>query len=88
MIFQAVNILYPLLVTFVNFNKAFESVDRNALFQILRHYVIPHKITDAITAMYTNSSSRVCLGNFFGKPFSITPIVLQGDTLAPFLFIL
>ena len=38
--------------------------------------------------MYTNSSSRVRLGNHFSKAFSITRSVLQGDTLAPFLFII
>ena len=47
----------PLLATFVDFSIAFDSVNRNALFKILRNYGIPLKITDAITAMYTNSSS-------------------------------
>ena len=78
----------PLLTTFVDFSKAFDSVDRNVLFKILRYYGIPLKITDTITAMYTNSSSRVCLGNHFSKSFSINTRVLQGDTLAPFLFII
>ena len=58
------------------------------LFKILRHYGIPWKITDAITAIYTNSSSRVRLGNHFSKAFSITAGVLQGDKLAPILFII
>ena len=31
----------PLLATFVDFSKAFHSVDRNALFKILRHDEIP-----------------------------------------------
>ena len=70
------------LATFVNFSKVFDSVDRNTLFKTIRHYRIPYKITDAITAMYTNSSSRILLGNHFSKAFSITIGVLQGDTLA------
>ena len=45
----------PLLATFGNFSKAFDSFDRKALFKILSHYRIPSKITDAITAMYKNS---------------------------------
>ena len=68
----------PLLATFVDFNKAFDSVDRNVLFEILRHYGIPLKITDAITAMYTNSSSRVRLCNHLSKS-SISTGVLQVD---------
>ena len=46
----------PLLAIFVNFSKAFDSVDRNDLFKNLRHYGIPRKIFEAITAIYTNSS--------------------------------
>ena len=62
----------PLLATFEDFSKAFDSFDRKALFEILSHYGIPCKITDAITAMYTNSSSRVRLGNHLSKTFYIT----------------
>ena len=62
----------PLLATFEDFSKAFDSFDRKALFKILSHDGIPHKITDAITAMYTNSSSRVRLGNHLSKTFYIT----------------
>lgn len=76
------------LATFVNFSKAFHSVDRNPLFKILRYYRISPKITDAITAMYTNSSGQVCLDNDFNKIFSITTGGLQGDILANFLFII
>ena len=72
----------------MDFSKAFYSVDRNPLFKVLRHYGIPRKITDAITAMYTNSSSQADLVNHFSKSFSIITAVLQGDTLAPFLFII
>ena len=53
--------LSPLIATFVGFSKAFDSIDRNYLFKILRHKRIPLKITDAITAMYTNSSSQQVL---------------------------
>ena len=78
----------PLLATFEDFSKAFDSFDRKALFEILSHYGIPCKITDAITAMYTNSSSRVRLGNHLSKAFYITTGVLQGDVLVQFLFII
>ena len=69
----------PLLAIFFNFSKAFDSVDRNDLFKKLRHYGIPRKISEAITAIYTNSSGRVRLGNHFNTAFSITIGVLQGD---------
>ena len=44
-----------LLATFVDFSRAFDSINQKALFRILRHYGIPSQINDAITAMYTNS---------------------------------
>ena len=78
----------PLRATFENFSKAFDSSDRKALFEILSHYRIPRKITDAITTSYTNSSSRVRLGNHLSKAFYITTGVLQGRALVPFLFII
>ena len=59
----------PLLATFENFSKVFDSFDRKALFKILSYYRIPRKITDAITAIYTNSSSRVRLGNHLSQAF-------------------
>ena len=72
----------------MDFSKAFDFVDRNTLFKILRHYGIPLKITDAITAMYNKSSNRVRLGNHLSKSLSINTGVLQGDTIASFLFII
>lgn len=38
--------------------------------------------------MYTNSSSRVRLGNHFSRAFFITIGIFQGDKLAPFMFII
>ena len=40
----------PLYITFIDFKKAFDSIDRNMMFAILRHYGIPAKI---VGAMYT-----------------------------------
>ena len=71
----------PLLATFVDSSKAFDT-------KILRNYGVPLKITDAITAVHTNSSSQDRLGNHLSKSFSINTSVLQGETLAPFLFII
>ena len=55
---------------------------------ILALYGIPDKITKAIKAMCTNTKSRVVTPDGETKYFDIVAGVLQGDTLAPFLFIL
>ena len=58
------------------------------MFKILRHYGVPEKIVRAIMTIYKNSRSRVLLNDKQSKEFEITTGVLQGDTLAPFLFII
>ena len=78
----------PLTVTFVNFKKAFDSINRSVMFSILRHYGIPQTLVDTIQVLYTNSSSAVLVDGSMSNPFDVTTGVLQGDVLAPFLFII
>ena len=78
----------PLYITFFDFMKAFDSIDREMMFSILRHYGIPKKIVGAIRVLYANSTSRVFVEGEVSEPFNITTGVLQGDVLAPFLFII
>lgn len=77
----------PLFITFVDFKKAFDSIDRDMMFAILRHYSIPQKIVAAIRVLYDESKCQVYLQGQLSEPFKITTGVLQGDVLAPFLFI-
>ncbi len=78
----------PLYITFVDFKKAFDSIDRIMMFAILRHYGIPEKIVSAIRVLYDHSKSRVYVNGQSSEPFNITTGVLQGDVLAPFLFVI
>jgi hypothetical protein len=78
----------PLVTTFIDFKKAFDSIDRNIMFKILRYYGIPVRIVNAIKVLYDNSESTVKINGQFTEYFKINTGVLQGDTLAPFLFII
>ena len=78
----------PLFITFIDFMKAFDSIDREMMFAILRHYGIPEQIVAAIRVLYDESTSRVYVEGEFSEAFQITAGVLQGDVLAPFLFII
>ena len=77
----------PLAVVFIDYSKAFDSIHRERMFQILHAYGIPAVIIDAIKAIYTDSSALVISTDGDTEPFEILAGVLQGDTLAPFLFI-
>ena len=56
------------------------------MFKILRAYGIPDKIVDAIAAMYKDIQARVITPDGETELFDIVAGVLQGDTLAPYLF--
>ena len=77
-----------LALVFVDFSKAFDSVDRSKMFDILKLYGIPDKIITAIKVLYTDTSSTILTSDGETPPFSISSGILQGDTLAPFLFII
>ena len=78
----------PLFITFIDFKKAFDSIDRAMMFAILLHYGIPAMIVAAIRVLYDESKSQVYIQGQLSEPFNITTGVLQGDVLAPFLFII
>ena len=78
----------PAILTFIDFKKAFDSIHRGKMMQILRAYGIPPNLLRAIERMYTNTKAKVTTPDGETELFDITAGVLQGDTLAPFLFII
>jgi hypothetical protein len=78
----------PAVVTFVDFRKAFDSIHRVKMCKILSSYGIPAKIVSAISSMYETTRAKVISPDGETEVFEIQAGVLQGDTLAPFLFII
>ena len=76
------------VITFVDFKKAFDSIHRGKLMEILSAYGIPDKIVVAINILYTDTTAQVISPDGDTNFFQIHAGVLQGDTLAPFLFII
>ena len=58
------------------------------MFAILRHYGVPERLLNAIASLYTNSKAAVLVGGKLSRYFDIWSGVLQGDVLAPYLFII
>ena len=83
---QAKNIQATLL--FVDFTKAFDSIHRGKMEQILLAYGLPKETVAAITILYRNTKVKVRSPNGDTEYFDIVAGVLQGDTLAPYLFII
>ena len=78
----------PAIITFIDFKKAFDSIHRAKMMRILKAYGIPPNLLRAIESMYSNTKARVMTPDGETEQFDITAGVLQGDTLAPFLFII
>ena len=68
--------------------KAFDSIHRGKMEQILLAYGIPKETVAAITILYRNTKVKVRSPDGDTEYFDIVAGVLQGDTLAPYLFII
>ena len=75
------------VIIFIDFRKAFDSIDRKKMLEILEAYGIPPEIVKAIKVMYEDTSAVVITPEGETDSFAINTGVLQGDPLAPFLFI-
>ena len=73
---------------FVDFTKAFDSIHRGKIEQILLEYGIPKETVAAVTILYRNAKVKVRSPDGDTEYFDIVAGVLQGDTLAPYLFII
>ena len=75
-------------IIFIDFSKAFDSIHRPKMAEILKSYGIPNKIINAIMILYSNNKPMVRSPDGDTELFEINSGVLQGDTLAPLLFII
>ena len=75
-------------ILFVDFTKAFDSIHRGKMEQILLAYGLPKETVAAITILYRNTKVKVHSPDGDTEYFDILAGVLQGDTLAPYLFVI
>jgi len=71
---------------FIDFRSAFDSVNRNALWQLLIADGVPTKIVNLIKAYYASTKARVLVGSESTRDFDLTSGVRQGCVLSPMLF--
>ena len=75
-------------ILFVDFTKAFDSIHRRKMEQILLAYGLPKETVAAIIMLYRNTKVKVRSPNGDTDYFVIVAGVLQGNTLVPYLFII
>ena len=73
-------------IAFVDFSKAFDSVDRNLLLHKLLKYNINGNIYMAIKRLYSDTQNCIRLNNMYTRWFPSFYGVRQGDSLSPTLF--
>ena len=76
----------PAVITFIDFKKAFDSIHRGKMLKILKAYGVPDRIVAIIELMYERTLAKVISPDGETDLFEILAGVLQGDTLAPYLF--
>jgi hypothetical protein len=85
---QAVQFLSSLYQLFIDYEKAFDSIDRESLWVELHNIGVPAKIVSFIHASYENFSCRVLHDGCTSEPFQTLSGVRQSCLLSPLLFLI
>ena len=73
-------------IAFVDLSKAFDSVDRELLWSVLKRCGCPPRFIRIIRGLHDGMRLRVRYGGDVSEPFAVTRGVKQGCVLAPVLF--
>ena len=76
----------PLYATYIDLRAAFDSLDRNSLWNILKTIGIPPTLVDMINTLYSSTQRVVRVNGTISEAFSISSGVRQGCVLAANLF--
>ena len=71
---------------FIDYEKAFDNIQRQILFNILKFRHIPDTLLKAIMDIYTQNKILIKINNKLSKPVEINKGVRQGCPLSPTLF--
>ena len=75
-----------MLAVFIDMSKAFETVNRKALWVILNKLRCPRKFTTLVRLFHDNMKGQVFSSGAYTNSFGISNVVKQGCVLAPVLF--
>ncbi|KAL8614297.1 hypothetical protein ACOMHN_007635 [Nucella lapillus] len=78
----------PLYNIFVDFQKAFGSIDREVIWKLMQHYGFPPKYIAIIQQLYEDATCRVIHEGKLTDPFQVQTGVRQGCLLSPTIFLM
>ena len=76
----------PIYFAFIDLTKAYDTVNRQALWQLLEKYGVPAKLLNIIKDLHVGMKGTVRLNGEYSKPFGIKNGLRQGCLIAPNLF--
>jgi len=76
------------LLLALDFQKAFDSIEHNFLFAVLKRFGFPEKLLWLVKTLYKDAESAVMNNGLTTKYFPLLKSCRQGDCLSPYLFIL
>ena len=85
---QSVEWQSTLYINFIDFEKAFDSIHRGSLWEIMRQYGIPSKLINIVKLMYTDSMCAVLDDGEETEWFKVKTGVKQECVMSGFLFLL
>ena len=68
---------------FIDFEKAYDSIKRESLYDILIKFGVPKKLVRLIKICLDGTQSKVRIGNYLSSSFPIENGLKQGDALSP-----
>ncbi len=71
---------------FIDFQKAFDSLEHWRIIQVLQDYGVPEKFIQSIQGIYKGANAYITTPHGDTEKFPVTRGVRQGDTLSPLLF--
>jgi hypothetical protein len=71
---------------FIDFKKAYDSIKREVLYNILVEFGVPKKLVRLINMCLNETYSKVCIGELLSDKFPIQNGLKQGNALSPLLF--
>jgi len=83
---QSIEFRSPLRLVFIDFQQAFDTLARDAIWLALKEKGLPQKIISILQAIYEQSSCNFLHKNLISEPIPVLNEVKQGCTLSPLLF--